>query len=915
VSAALAGTALTISGAARGAGAAGDAPAIEHRPVAVRGTAARVAAFVKDGRVRRLYGEAFAHGATAPASAESFLDANADLIGARRADLAAAARHLVPVSFDRTRGSFTFTAVVYGQERDGVPVHGTRLVLLTRNEPGQPLVLVSADVRDLGDFRVDGADRAAPLAPAGAAAATDRALAMSPLAGPAQIVATHKAIWAGSADAPAAPRLADVTTVAVDADKWLVVTDARTGAILHDEQLICMRGIDVTGNVSGRATEGIGAEQCEEEVAMPLPHLRVTAGSAQGHTDADGDYVLSGFLGFPVDVTATLSGLWFDVFNIQGAESVLTQSVTPPAVVNFLFNATNTSEQVRAETNGYVFANAIRDFVLRYNPAFPTLDQGGFPVNVNRTDGFCPGNAWYDPEDVTINFCLSSSTRPNTAWSSVIYHEYGHHMVAAAGSGQGPFGEGFGDVMSVVILDDPNVGFGFFDDCVSTLRTADNDCQYDPFGCSTCGSESHACGNLLSGCAWSTRNALVVTEPADYRDILASLAVNSVLLHSGSSIDPSVTIDWLTVDDDNATIFDGTPHYAEIAAGFGAHGLDAPELALLLFEFPDGLPEFVSPAGTTTVRVEVSGVQGVPQPGTGEMFYDDGGGAVPIAMTPVSPNVYDAEFPAAACGTSITYYFAAETTGGLTQLWPPDAPAERFAALTATGSVMVLSDDFQTDEGWTTENIDLTDGQWDRGVPAGGGDRGDPAADFDGSGACWLTDNEDGNSDIDGGPTRLISYTLDLSATAEPVIGYARWFTNDDLDVDRLDVHVSSNGGVGWVLVESVGDQDGVWVESSFRVADYVTPTANVRVRFSATDNPNDSVSEAAIDALRVVSLLCDEPCPADIDGDGSVTFEDLLSVLAAWGPCPSCPEDLDDDGTVGFTDLLTILASWGPCV
>ena len=65
-------------------------------------------------------------------------------------------------------------------------------------------------------------------------------------------------------------------------------------------------------------------------------------------------------------------------------------------------------------------------------------------------------------------------------------------------------------------------------------------------------------------------------------------------------------------------------------------------------------------------------------------------------------------------------WVAAETTGGLTQLWPPDAPADRFEALTAVGSVLVLSDDLQTDNGWTTENIDLSDGQWDRGVPAGG---------------------------------------------------------------------------------------------------------------------------------------------------------------------------------------------------
>ena len=51
---------------------------------------------------------------------------------------------------------------------------------------------------------------------------------------------------------------------------------------------------------------------------------------------------------------------------------------------------------------------------------------------------------------------------------------------------------------------------------------------------------------------------------------------------------------------------------------------------------------------------------------------------------------------------------------------------------------------------------------------------------------------------------------------------------------------------------------------------------------------------------------------PADLDCDGVVDFEDLVMLLAWWGPCTSCPADLDVDGTVGFTDLLTLLAAWG---
>jgi hypothetical protein len=55
-------------------------------------------------------------------------------------------------------------------------------------------------------------------------------------------------------------------------------------------------------------------------------------------------------------------------------------------------------------------------------------------------------------------------------------------------------------------------------------------------------------------------------------------------------------------------------------------------------------------------------------------------------------------------------------------------------------------------------------------------------------------------------------------------------------------------------------------------------------------------------------------PCPADLDGSGTVDVSDLLQLLGAWGPCVGCPEDLDGSGAVDVADLLTLLGSWGAC-
>jgi len=54
--------------------------------------------------------------------------------------------------------------------------------------------------------------------------------------------------------------------------------------------------------------------------------------------------------------------------------------------------------------------------------------------------------------------------------------------------------------------------------------------------------------------------------------------------------------------------------------------------------------------------------------------------------------------------------------------------------------------------------------------------------------------------------------------------------------------------------------------------------------------------------------------CPEDVDENGVIEFDDLLAVLAAWGPCEDCPEDIDGSGEVDFDDLLRVLGAWGPC-
>ena len=113
------------------------------------------------------------------------------------------------------------------------------------------------------------------------------------------------------------------------------------------------------------------------------------------------------------------------------------------------------------------------------------------------------------------------------------------------------------------------------------------------------------------------------------------------------------------------------------------------------------------------------------------------------------------------------------------------------------------------------------------------------------------------------------------------------------------------------------------FAETQVGTSDFVSPTAQVRVRFTTQDTPNNSTTEAGVDAFHVDKYICQaNPCPADIAPvgapDGVVGPGDLGQLLASWGACAGCAADIAPvgapDGVVGPGDLGQLLASWGQC-
>jgi choice-of-anchor B domain-containing protein len=112
--------------------------------------------------------------------------------------------------------------------------------------------------------------------------------------------------------------------------------------------------------------------------------------------------------------------------------------------------------------------------------------------------------------------------------------------------------------------------------------------------------------------------------------------------------------------------------------------------------------------------------------------------------------------------------------------------------------------------------------------------------------------------DLDGGRTTLTSPAFDVRGLPDPVIGWWRWFYSHDPETgqpdpnDWLAVLVSGDNGLTWTRVDTTRGLHNAWEEQAIHVAQYVTPSANVRVRFVAADLGDASTVEAGVDDISV---------------------------------------------------------------
>lgn len=177
-------------------------------------------------------------------------------------------------------------------------------------------------------------------------------------------------------------------------------------------------------------------------------------------------------------------------------------------------------------------------------------------------------------------------------------------------------------------------------------------------------------------------------------------------------------------------------------------------------------------------------------------------------------------------------------------------------------------DDFSLDFGWTIGGT--SPNAWVRDVPIGTSSNGIPAnpgsdVNSDCGTRAFVTDNGGGSAsahDIDNGNCVLTSPVFDATLYTNPYVTYNRWFFNGATFSGQPDdtMKIILNNGITSAIIEQVNPSsfgNSSWRFSSYRIADYITPTATMQLIVDIGDpGPVLNLLEGGFDHFTVDNIV-----------------------------------------------------------
>ena len=281
-------------------------------------------------------------------------------------------------------------------------------------------------------------------------------------------------------------------------------------------------------------------------------------------------------------------------------------------------------------------------------------------------------------------------------------------------------------------------------------------------------------------------------------------------------------------------------------------------------------------------------------------------------------------------GILIYYYITASNTEGQTTYYPPGDEPIMFVY----GNLEdIVIENFEGNVSWTVES-DASSGQWELLDPIGtttqNGTPVQPEDDHTEDGnICFVTGNGDGSggegqADVDGGYTAVLSDTYDLSNFDDVLLTYYRWYSNDlgnNPGNDVWQVQVSNDDGETWSDIENTNSANNSWLKKRFVLSDFTDITSQIKFKFIASDIFNDgdvgsggSLVEAALDDFILEAIAFDS-IAGDVNLDGSLDVLDVVIVVNIILDEFDASEDqlnaadINNDGTITVVDIVLLVS------
>ncbi len=671
---------------------------------------------------------------------------------------------------------------------------------------------------------------------------------------------------------------------------WHYRMDAASGEVVQREPSIHF--IDVSGRVTSQTSPGSDPYDSGNSVNEDMPYITVTSPQGNAVADIDGNFTIVGATA-PVDVTVEYEGTYAATDDNSGGDYSLTTTLNA-ATGNVITMNPGEAEFDTAEANAFRWIGLMREWTRTINPADPMSDFLA-PANVNQSST-C--NATWSGS--AVNFRAEAGGCVNSSYSSVVLHEMGHWMNDRYGSGNGSdgFGEGNADVFSLYILDDPIIGKDFFGPG-SEIRDAENANTYCGSGCY---GQVHADGEVHMGALWNVRTNLKNTYGVAAGGTLASTLFNAWMnAYDDGTITPLNLEHWLTLDDDNGNIDDGTPNYDDINDGFVQQGFPSYVLPFVQISNVIEPTDTQSEVGPYTVQADLV-AQFNPPLATATLYYRVNGGAfLQTSMTSVGGNSYAGDIPGQPSPAAVEWYIEAADSNANGNVYPDGAPG-LLSKFEIGVKQIYYSEGFEGGvTGWThglTQNQDDWQYSAETGATNGSfGKAGDATFAYEGT---QIYGNDLGSSSFNGFSWNgfyqddtanwLRSPSIDLSAASNARLRFQRWLTIEDAVFDQAEVFV--DGTRVWVNATGSDTIDTSWVEVDVDISAF-DGDPDVTLEFRLTSDGGVNFGGWNIDAIEILSLEASGPggrvtyCTAGTSASGcqaSISSTGTASASAASG-------------------------------